>query len=331
MKIAKLAGNSQVVIEEAPVPTAEPGFVVIKTVVSAVCGSEMHGYRGGGQVSGNSGHEGAGIISAVGEGVEYVHVGDRVAASAVVGCGDCDYCRKGQYTWCPRFKGFGSFHAEYFTVPAMACNKLPDDLPWNVGVLVGGDGFGVPYHTSKKFAADDPKTVAIFGLGPIGLGSVILQSYLGRKVIGIDRVTPRLELAKLMGASTTILADGETDVPKAIREITGGGADVCIEAAGSPITAKQCFAAVRTAGRVIFNGEQSKVELSPSDDFIRRDITATGSWFFHFSEFPEMVALWRKGLPVEKLITHTFPFEKIDEAYKMMEGESGKVIVKWAP
>jgi len=329
MKIAKLIGNSELRIEECPIPSPEPGFVVIKTVVSAVCGSEMHGYRGKGQESGNSGHEGAGIISALGAGVEGLREGDRVAASAVVGCMECDYCRKGQYTWCPNFKGYGSFHAEYFTVPARACNKLPDDLPWNVGVLVGGDGFGVPYHTSKKFAADNPKTVAIFGLGPIGLGSVILQSYLGRNVIGIDRSAPRLELAKRLGASSTILADGETDVVAAIREMTGGGADVCIEAAGSPITAKQCFKAVRTAGHVIFNGEQAAVELSPSDDFIRRDITATGSWFFHFSEFPEMVALWRKGLPVEKLITHTFPIERIGEAYKIMEGESGKVIIEY--
>ncbi|MDR3708708.1 MAG: alcohol dehydrogenase catalytic domain-containing protein [Capsulimonadaceae bacterium] len=329
MKIAKLIGNSEVRIEDVPIPVAEPGFVVIKTVMSAICGSEMHGYRGKGNATGNSGHEAAGVISAVGEGVDIVHAGDRVAASAVVGCGECDYCRKGQYTWCPKFAGYSNMHAEYFTVPARACNKLPDDLPWDVGVLVGGDGFGVPYHTSKKFEAENPKTVAIFGLGPIGLGSVILQSFLGRTVIGIDRVTPRLALAKQMGASMTILADAETDVPAKIREITGGGADVCIEAAGSPVTAKQCFTSVRTAGHVIFNGEQGAVELSPSEHFIRRDITATGSWFFHFCEFPEMVALWRKGLPVETLITHTFPIDRIGEAYRAMEGESGKVIVTY--
>ena len=329
MKIAKLQGNSQVTLVDAPIPEPKPGFVVIKTVVSAICGSEMHGYRGPGQAAGNSGHEGAGIVSAIGDGVELVSVGDHVVASAVVGCGECDYCQKGQYTWCPKFAGAGSFHAEYFTVSERACNKIPDDVPWEVAVLVGGDGFGVPYHTSKKFEAENPKTVAIFGLGPIGLGSVILQSYLGRRVIGIDRAPKRLELAKKMGASDTILADGIVDVPAAVRELTGIGADVCIEAAGSPITAKQCFKSVRTAGHVIFNGEQAALELSPSDDFIRRDITATGSWFFHFCEFPEMVAMWRDGLPIQNLVTHRFPFDRIDDAYKIMEGESGKVLIDY--
>ena len=95
------------------------------------------------------------------------------------------------------------------------------------------------------------------------------------------------------------------------------------------MTAKQCFAAVRTGGHVIFNGEQPAVELSPSNDFIRRDITATGSWFFHFSEFAEMVALWRTGVPVEKLITHTMPLEQIGDAYRVMEGESGKVLIDY--
>ena len=329
MRVARLAGHSEVRIEEAAIPVPEPGFVTVKTVVSAICGSEMHRYRGDGIASGNSGHEAAGIVSAVGDGVESLRVGDRVAASAVVGCGKCGYCLKGQYTWCARFTTYSSMHAEYFTLPARGCNRLPDDVPWNVGVLIGGDGFGVPYHTSRKITREGIGTVAVFGVGPIGLGSVILQSYLGRRVIAIDRAPRRLELASLLGASETILADDARDIPAAIRALTDGGADVCIEAAGSPVTAKQCFAAVCTAGHVIFNGEQPAVELSPSNDFIRRDITATGSWFFHFSEFAEMVALWRNGVPVEKLITHSMPLDRIGDGYRVMEGESGKVLIDY--
>lgn len=330
MNMCKLNGNSAVTIADVPKPAVDPGMVLIKTAVSVICGSEMHGYRGKGQEVGNSGHEAAGVVAEVGEGVTTIAVGDRVAASAVCGCGDCDYCRKGQYTWCANFKGYGSMHAEYFAIPARACNKLPDDMPWSVGVLCGGDGFGVPYHTSTKIPAAGVETVAIFGLGPIGLGSVIMQTYLGRRVIGIDRAPARLALATKVGAASTILAADGVDVPAAIRELTQGGADVCIEAAGSPITAKQCFKAVRTAGLVVFNGEQGVVELSPSDDFIRRDIRAVGSWFFHFSEFVEMEALWRKGLPIDSLITHSYPFERIAEGYKAMEGESGKVLIEYS-
>jgi len=139
MRTARLAGHSEVRIEEVPNPVVESGFVIVKTVVSAICGSEMHGYRGEGSVSGNSGHEAAGIVHAIGEGVESLQIGDRVAASAVVGCGNCDYCLKGQYTWCPQFKVYTNMHAEYFTIPARGCNKLPDDMPWNIGVLLGGE------------------------------------------------------------------------------------------------------------------------------------------------------------------------------------------------
>lgn len=217
-------------------------------------------------------------------------------------------------------------HAEYFVIPALACHLLPDDVPWDVGVLITGDGLGVPVHTSHKISGGEIKTVAVFGLGPIGLGNVLLQKYLGRKIIAIDRAPFRLELAAKLGA-TVIPADDQVDLPARIRELTGGkGADVCIEAAGSPVTAKLCFASVRTAGTVIFNGEQPAVELSPSDDFIRRDITAIGSWYYHFNEYPEMLRLFQDGLPLSSLITHHFSIEDAAEAFRTMaEGRSGEI------
>ena len=108
----------------------------------------------------------------------------------------------------------------------------------------------------------------------------------------------------------------------------GRGADVCIEAAGRPETARQCFAAVRTAGTVVFNGEQPAIRLSPSEDFIRRDITALGSWYYHFSQFPAMLAHYRAGLAIERLITHRFPLEEAAEAYHLMAaGQTGKVLL----
>ena len=96
------------------------------------------------------------------------------------------------------------------------------------------------------------------------------------------------------------------------------------------MTAKQCFAAVRTAGLVVFNGEQPAVELSPSDDFIRRDIRAVGAWFYHFSEFTSMLALQRDGLAVERLVTHRFPLARAADAYQAMaEARTGKVLLDY--
>jgi len=326
MRSVKLDGNSVARVIDVPCPSPGPGQVLIRTAISVLCGSELKGYRSNGQERGNSGHEGAGVVTEVGEGVTGLRVGQRVGVSGVVGCGTCDYCARGEHTWCPTWSGCGSMHAEYFVAPTQSCHVLPDDVPWSVGVLISGDGLGVPYHTSRKIAADTVRTVAILGMGPIGLGSALMQSYLGRDVIAVDIVPGRLDLAVSLGAKHTINAT-DTDVVAAVKELTGGrGSDVAIEAAGQPVTAKQCFTMVRPGGTVVFNGEQGPLELSPSQDFIRRDITAVGSWFYHLCEFPAMLQLYRDGLRVGDLITHQLPVGEAAEAYRAFAaGETGKV------
>jgi threonine dehydrogenase-like Zn-dependent dehydrogenase len=304
--------------------------VVIETAVSAICGSEMHTYRGAGAASGNAGHEAVGTVAALGEGVSGLALGERVGASAIAGCGHCAYCERGQYTWCPDHTFYGSMHAERFVASANACYPLPDDISWEAGVLLTGDGLGVPYHTSRKIASSEIETVAVFGVGPIGLGNVLMQSHLGRRVIAVDLAPERLEMARRLGAAE-VLDGGVGDVADQVRALTGGmGADVCIEAAGRPETALACFAAVRTAGMLVFNGEQGEVPLSPSAHFIRRDVTAVGSWFYHFSEIGPMIELYRKGLPILDLITHRFPYTEADKAYSLFASkQTAKVILEW--
>lgn len=330
MRIARLDGGGKVSIVEAPVPVAGPGQVVVKTLVSALCGSELEGYRGDGAVKGNSGHEGMGIIHALGEGVASLRPGDRVGVSAIAGCGrpDCPQCQQGQSTWCAGKAFYGSMHAEYFLAGAAACLPIPDDVTDEVAVLLAGDGLGVPYHTSLKIADESVRTVAVFGLGPVGLGNVLLQTHLGREVIGIDLKPERLEYARQLGASSVVHA-GEAEAVDEIRHLTeGAGVDVAIEAAGTVETAKQCFASVRTAGTVVFNGEQPAVELSPSEDFIRRDITAVGSWFYHVGEFPAMLELFRAGLRVADLVSHVLPVGEAASAYELFaSGVSAKVLL----
>lgn len=331
MRVVKLEGNSVVKIIEQPDPVPGPGEVVVATAVSALCGSEMHSYRGAGSATGNGGHEAAGTICAVGPEVTTLKVGQRVGLSAVVGCGHCAYCAQGQYTWCPDRRGYGNMHAERILIAARGCHPLPDDVGWEAGVLLAGDGMGVPYHTSTKLTNPAIQTLAIFGVGPIGLGHTLLQSHLGRQVIAIDVSPVRLELAQRLGAAHTINGR-ETDAVVQIQALTGGlGADVCLEAAGRPETLKQCFAAVRTAGTVGMNGEQPSVELSPSQDFIRRDITAFGAWYYHFAEFAPMLALYRQGLAVTSLITHHYPLAEADVAFReFAAGRTGKVLLTMA-
>lgn len=329
MKIVHQAGDSRIIIKEVPTPRPGPGEVLIRTRVSALCGSEMPSWRGEGRPGGNLGHEAAGMVAGLGEGVERFSLGQRVGVSAIVGCGECGECREGRYTWCDRFTFHCDMHAEYFRIPERGCHLLPDDVPWETGVLITGDGFGVPYHTSTKLTHPGIHTVAVFGLGPIGLGNVMLQAHLGRRVIGIDRSVARLKLAMKLGASVTINAGDDTGISDRLRCETGGlGPDVAIEAAGAAATARLCFDSVRKGGLVIFNGEQPALKLSPSDDFIRRDITAIGFWFYHFREYPDMLALARGGLPVVDLVTHRYPLADAVEGYRVMQaGESGKVLL----
>lgn len=329
MRSVKLDGSGVVRVVEVAEPVPGPGEVLIETAVSALCGSELKAYRGSGQDSGNSGHEGAGVVAGLGEGVTDPAVGRRVGVSAVVGCGECPYCEKGQFTWCSHHRGYGSMHAERFVAAARGCHPLPDDIPWDVGVLVSGDGFGVPFHTSTKIGDPSIRLVAVFGVGPIGLGSVLLQSHLGRRVIAVDVSPYRLDLARRLGAEAVVDASAG-DAVDPIRAWTNGpGVDVAIEAAGRPETAKQCFAVVRPGGTVVFNGEQPAIELSPSADFIRRDITAVGSWYYHFPEFDPMVDLYRSGLPIQKMISHRYPLAEADAAYREFSASrTGKVLLR---
>ena len=327
MKIAVMLGSSTIQTTEVPDPVAKHDEVVIQVAASAICGSELRTYRGNGLQNGNSGHEAAGEIVAVGAGVTNLVPGQRVGVSAVAGCGNCDECTQGRYTWCLQYEVHKNMHAELIVVPARACHVLPDDVPWEEGVLLSGDGLGVPFHTSTKIQSPDIQTIAVFGMGPVGLGNTLLQTYLGRRVIAVDVVDYRLELAISLGADMALKA-GDT-ILEQIKEAAGGCVDAAIEAAGRPETLQNCFSVVRHGGTVILNGEQDAVSLSPSRDFIRRDITATGSWFYHFHEYADMLKLYRNGLQVGRLISHQFPLNQASEAFDLFsQGLTGKVLLQ---
>ena len=331
MRMVKTDGNGVIRLIEAADPVPGPGEVVVRTAVSAICGSELGAYRGAGVAAGNGGHEGAGTVIAVGPGVEHPRLGDRVGVSSVAGCGHCGYCARGQYTYCHNRRFYGNMHAERFLAAANACHVLPDDVPWQVGVLITGDGLGVAYHAATRIGRP-VNTVAVFGLGPTGLGHTLLQSYLGRTVIGVEPTPYRRDLAGKLGAVTALDPhEPGSDVVERVRALTGGeGPDLCIEAAGKPETLHQCFAAVRTGGMILITGEQSRVDLSPSEDFIRRDITVSGSWFYHFGEFLQMLDLYRRGLRVADLVTHVFPAPDAGTAFReFAAGRTGKALLRW--
>lgn len=161
--------------------------MVVATAVSALCGSEMHSYRGAGSATGNGGHEAAGTIFAVGPDVTTLKIGQRVGLSAVVGCGHCAYCAKGQYTWCPDRPRLWQYarRAHSDRSPRLSPVARYGAVGCRCIARRGWRGGALSYrHQSRRIPAI--KTLAIFGVGPIGLGHILLQNHWGRQVIAID-------------------------------------------------------------------------------------------------------------------------------------------------
>jgi propanol-preferring alcohol dehydrogenase len=250
-----------------------------------------------------------------------------VGIHAVWGCGRCGWCAQGIYTFCERCTGMGGAHAEFAAAPDHVLVALPEDADFATGTLLAGDGLGVPYHTSRRLNTRGGDTVAVVGCGPIGLGNILLQSFLGARVVGLDLVAARREWASEMGAAATIDAAG--DAAGALRELTSGRmADAVVEATGRPEGFALALRLVGKGGTVACCGENREVTLHVGRDLIRRDITLFGGWFYHYREYPEMLELRRRGLRVEKLVSHRFPLERAAEAFtEFAAGRTAKAVL----
>ncbi|MBI3922461.1 MAG: zinc-binding dehydrogenase [Armatimonadetes bacterium] len=323
-----MLGQSQVTVEDFPDPRLGEGEVLIRIQASALCGSELHGYRGDTGQEFNGGHEAMGVVAEALH-TRYLKPGDRVGIHAVWGCGQCRWCASGRYTFCDQRRGTPGTHAELVSAPEHVLLKLEEDISDEVGVLLSGDGLGVPYHVSTRLNTRGGDVVCVIGAGPIGLGNVLIQSFLGAEVVVIDLNDYRLGLARDLGAKHTVNSQTD-DAVEAVRQITSGSlADKCIECVGRPETLKLALRLVGKAGTVMAVGEQGDVPLSISEDLIRRDITLMGSWFFHYCEFGAMVNLYRRGLRVDKLVTHRFPLEEAPLAFsEFSAGRTGKVVLQ---
>ncbi len=324
----QMLGSSQVTVKEFPDPVPAEGQVLVRITASGLCGSELKGYRAEVGQEFNGGHEAAGEVVEANN-CRLLQPGDRVGLHAVHGCGKCRWCAQGKYTFCPDKMGIRGTHAELVAVPEHTCLRLPDMVTDEVGVLLSGDGLGVPYHVGKYLQTGGGEVVAVIGCGPIGLGNILVQNFYGAEVIALDVLGARLELARELGANH-VLNSAEVDPVEAVRDLTNGmGPAKVIEAVGKPETVKLALRLVANAGTVMVCGEQGDVPINIGADLIRRDITLRGAWFFHFYEFHEMVDLHSRGLWAEKLITDHFPLSEAGEAFaKFAAGETGKVILQ---
>ncbi len=342
MKAVLFPGDKQVSVVDRPDPTPGPGEVVVRTRASAICRSDMSLYYGkpivGGQSAGTGlvvpGHEPAGDVVEVGPGVTVVQPGDRVTLHLAVGCNECAYCRRGYWFLCPRWKCLGfdvdGGDADYIVVPARNCLKLPEQINYEVGAVMT-DMVGTQYSAQRRLNVSGTDTVAIFGLGPMGGAGILVAKGRGARVVAVDVLDSRLELAKDLGTDEVINSQSEDPVAR-LRALTSGeGVDVAVDCSGNPAGQNAALDATRNFGQVAFVGESRSTTINPSDQIIRKLLTVIGAWYFPVFEWEEIARfVVDRRIRVDKLITHRFPLEEAPEAFRMFDQRlTEKAVFVW--
>jgi S-(hydroxymethyl)mycothiol dehydrogenase len=337
------------------VPDPGPGEALVAVQACGVCHTDLH-YREGGigeDFPYLLGHEAAGVVEAVGDGVTGVAPGDFVILNWRAVCGECRACRRGRPWYCfathnaqqkmtledgtvlsPAL-GIGAF-VDKTLVAAGQCTKVDPAVPPEVAGLLGCGvmaGLGAAINTAPVTRGD---SVAVIGCGGVGDAAVLGARLAGaRTIIGVDIDPRKLEWARQFGA-THVINSRETDPVAAIRELTGGnGADVVIEAIGRPETYLQAFYARDLAGTVVLVGVPTpdmRLE-APLLDFFGRGGALKSSWYgdcLPERDFPMLTDLYLQGrLPLEKFVSETIALDQVEPAFAKMErGEVLRSVVK---
>ena len=335
--------------EEMPDPKIEqPTDVIVRMVATTICGTDLHILKGDVpevEVGRILGHEGIGVITAVGEGVTQLTVGDRVIIACVSSCGKCSNCRKGLYSHCLDPEGvagigwiFGYMidgtQAEYVRVPFAenSVYKVPEGMTDAEGILLSdilptGFEMGVQYG---RVAPGD--VVAVIGSGPVGLSAVMTARLYGpSKIIAIDLDNARLARAADFGATDTVNS-GDADWKEQVLALTDGlGVDVAIEAVGVPETFTMATIIVRPGGNVANIGVHGKsVDLALNELWIKNIDISMG--LVNTNTLGMLLKLVAEHkLPAEKFVTHEFSFDQVLEAYDIFghaaEHDALKVLI----
>lgn len=334
-------GDRQVTMSTYPDPTPGPGEVVVAMRAAAICGSDLHTYRASSEARQKNGgaaiipgHEPSGVVQALGDGVTNVAIGDRVAVYHFRGCGFCPECRGGRLMWCPDKQGYGGpIHgsdADLLLTDARNCLPLPDDLSFTTGALLMCVA-GTAYAALGKLNVSSRETLAIFGLGPVGLTGLLFARALGVPVIGIDRSPERLALATALGA-TAVIDTANEDVTTAIRRLTGrDGVAASFETTGVPVMQAATITAAARGGKIAFVGfGASEPSINPSK-FIDKQLTLMGSFVFPLDAYdPTLRFVQERQIPLESIVTHRVPLDVAPEIFPAFDrGETGKVVITW--
>ncbi|QPP05933.1 2,3-butanediol dehydrogenase [Streptomyces bathyalis] len=350
MRAAVWHGAGDVRIEEVGVPEPGPDEVLLKVAYCGICGSDLHEYADGPHAipvtephpaSGTMaplvlGHEFCGTVLSLGSAVTGVAAGDQVAIESNYRCGTCPRCRDGEYNICRHF-GFAGLMgdggmAEYAAVPSYMVHRLPAGVSMEQAALF--EPASVALHALRR-AGTAPRAVAVVGLGPVGLLTVLLAAERGvPRIIAADLSPDRLDIAARLGA--TDLIDAGVDAPgERMRELADGeGVDVAFEVVGSETALHTCLDATRRGGRVVLVGLAQEVRLD-AFALVNKEQSIVASVGYR-DTYPELIRLvGERGLDLTPVVTSTVALEDvITDGFEALLNDAGKqikILVEPAP
>jgi D-arabinose 1-dehydrogenase-like Zn-dependent alcohol dehydrogenase len=326
-------------VREVPDPTPAPAGVVVRVGATGVCRSDWHGWQGHDPdiaLPHVPGHELAGTVAAVGADVRRWRVGDRVTVPFVCACGGCAQCAAGEHQVCaaqsqPGFTHWGSF-AELVALDAADVNlvALPDELTFATAASLG-----CRYATAFRAVVQQGRVrpgewVAVHGCGGVGLSAVQVAVAGGARVVAVDINAGALSLAQELGAEQAVDAS-PADVPRAVRELTGGGAHLSLDALGSPGTCVGSVLSLRPRGRHVQVGllppEQGR-PLVPMDRVVALELELYGSHGMAAHAYPELLALVAQGrLRPDLLLTRELSLDEAADALRDVGRSPGIAVV----
>ena len=328
--------------EEVGIKEPKDGEVQVKIMAALTCGTDVKTYRRGHpvlikKIPSGFGHEFSGVITKVGKNVVGFNVGDRVVAANSAPCGECFFCKRGEYNLCEKLEFLNGAYAEYINVPQAIVKRnllhLPDDLSFERAAFA--EPLANVVHGVEKTGIKAGQTVGVVGLGPIGLMFVKLAKLKGAKVIAAGRNPLKLKMAKEFGDADEIVDLNKYKNPEKIfLNFSEGkkGLDVAVECVGLPEIWESMFTYVRRGGTVhLFGGCKQGTSISIDTRRLHYDEIKVLSIFHHTPlYFREALRLiYEEKLPVEKLITETVPLERAEEGLiKHMNGRALKVLIK---
>ena len=337
MKTAVLTAPRLVEFYDMPRPEPGSGQVRVRLQMASICGSDVHLYKGDWQTRApfpvRPGHEGLGVIDALGEGVDQLAIGQRVVIEPNLPCGNCRLCWRGQGNICrnKRITGVvepGCF-AEYTVLPAQFVWPLPTSVADEDGVLVEPTAVG--WHALQIAKIQPGSTIAVIGLGAIGLLLTHVALAVGYKVLVKDRVLAKIELAESWGATCIGEADQEAVISQMAEQMETADVVAVFECGGTPRTAQIALEVAPPGCQIILVGmAHEPVAITPFD-LIRRGINITTSMIYdHPADFSRVIELIAKGtIQPRKVISGCYTFDELPEALaQAASGKETKIVLK---